>query len=129
MYTTDNNHGAQLEFFTGRHLLDGCFPTIGAWVQYGLGALSDNLPQFISMGPPLEYQCMGATDASYLGPENSGVTLKIDPSDPLPFARPGLPLGPSEARSRLTCWGSLTTWRRSSILPTRSSAPGSSHTS
>ena len=26
MYTTDNNHGAQLEFFTGRHLLDGCHP-------------------------------------------------------------------------------------------------------
>ena len=26
MYTTDNNHGAQLEFLTGRHLLDGCHP-------------------------------------------------------------------------------------------------------
>jgi len=47
MYTTDNNHGAQIEFFTGRHLLAGCFPTIGAWVHYGLGALSDDLPQFI----------------------------------------------------------------------------------
>ena len=96
MYTTDNNHGAQMEFFTGRHLLDGCFPTIGAWVHYGLGALCDDLPQFISMGPPLEYQCMGATDANYLGPENSGVTLKVDPSDPLPFARPGVPVGPTE---------------------------------
>ncbi len=90
MYTTDNNHGAQMEFFTGRHLLDGCFPTIGAWVHYGLGALSDDLPQFISMGPPLEYQCMGATDANYLGPENSGVILKVDPANPLPFAQPGL---------------------------------------
>src|SRR6185295_4572048 len=53
MWTTDNNHGAQLQMLTGRHLLDGCFPTIGAWVQYGLGALSDNLPQFISMGPAM----------------------------------------------------------------------------
>jgi hypothetical protein len=107
MYTTDNNHGAQLEFFTGRHLLDGCFPTIGAWVHYGLGALSDDIPQFISMGPPLEYQCMGATDANYLGPENSGVTLKVDPSDPLPFARPGVPLGPAEQAIKADLLGRL----------------------
>ena len=51
MFTTDNNHGAQLEFLTGRHLLDGCYPTLGAWIHYGLGALSDDLPQFIAMGP------------------------------------------------------------------------------
>ena len=107
MYTTDNNHGAQLEFFTGRHLLDGCFPTIGAWVHYGLGALSDDLPQFISMGPPLEYQCMGATDANYLGPENSGVLLKVDPSDPLPFARPGVPLAQNEATMKADLLGRL----------------------
>ena len=107
MYTTDNNHGAQMEFFTGRHLLDGCFPTIGSWVHYGLGALSDDLPQFISMGPPLESQCMGATDANYLGPENSGVILKVDPSDPLPFARPGVPLGPTEAAIKADLLGRL----------------------
>jgi hypothetical protein len=107
MYTTDNNHGAQIEFFTGRHLLDGCFPTIGAWVHYGLGALSDDLPQFVSMGPPLEYQCMGATDANYLGPENAGVILKVDPSDPLPFARPGMPLLPGEAAIKADLLGRL----------------------
>jgi Protein of unknown function (DUF1501) len=33
MWTTDNNHGAQLQFHTGRHNLEGVFPTIGAWVQ------------------------------------------------------------------------------------------------
>jgi hypothetical protein len=107
MYTSDNNHGAQLEFFTGRHLLDGCFPTIGAWVHYGLGALSDDLPQFISMGPPLEYQCMGAVDANYLGPVNSGVTLKVDPRDPLPFARPGVPVGPAERELKADLWRRL----------------------
>jgi hypothetical protein len=107
MFTTDNNHGAQLEFFTGRHLLDGCHPTIGAWIHYGLGALSEDLPQFISMGPPLEYQCMGATDANYLGPENSGVTLKIDPADPLPFARPGIPEQPAERAIKADLLGRL----------------------
>src|SRR5690349_16747336 len=49
-YTTDDNHGAQTQFHSGRHMLDGEFPTLGAWVHYGLGTLNENLPQFISMG-------------------------------------------------------------------------------
>jgi hypothetical protein len=107
MYTTDNNHGAQLEFLTGRHLLDGCYPTLGAWVHYGLGALSDDLPQFISLGPALESQCMGGVDANYLGPEHAGVVLKVDPDDPLPFARPGAPVGRSEAAIKSDILGRL----------------------
>jgi len=97
MYTTDNNHGAQMEFLTGRHLLDGCHPTIGAWIHYGLGALSDDLPQFISMGPALESQCFGGVDAGYLGPEHAGVLLKVDPANPLPYARPEREVSASEA--------------------------------
>lgn len=100
MWTTDNNHGAQMEFFTGRHLLDGCFPTIGAWVNYGLGRLSDNLPQFISMGPQLDSQCAGGTDSDYLGPEYAGVVLQVDPENPLPYARPAVPISDELATAR-----------------------------
>jgi hypothetical protein len=107
MFTTDNNHGAQMEFLTGRHLLDGCYPVIGAWVHYGLGSLSDDLPQFISMGPALESQCMGGVDANYLGPEHAGVVLQVDPNDPLPFARPGVPVGPSEGVLKADLLGRL----------------------
>ncbi len=53
MWTTDNNHGAQLQYHTGRHSLEGAFPTIGSWVHYGLGSLNDNLPQFVVLGTPL----------------------------------------------------------------------------
>ncbi len=35
MWTTDNDHGAQLQFHTGRHALEGPFPTIGSWIHYG----------------------------------------------------------------------------------------------
>jgi Protein of unknown function (DUF1501) len=97
MYTTDNNHGAQMEFLTGRHLLDGCHPTIGAWIHYGLGSLSHDLPQFISMGPALESQCFGGVDSGYLGPEHAGVVLKVDPANPLPYARPGHDVSAAEA--------------------------------
>jgi hypothetical protein len=91
MWTTDNNHGAQLQFHTGRHVLEGQFPTIGAWVHYGLGALNENLPQFVVLGEPIDSCCGGpwAHGAHYLGPEHDGVQLKVDAKNPLPFASPG----------------------------------------
>ena len=91
MWTTDNNHGAQLQFHTGRHVLEGQFPTIGSWVHYGLGTLNENLPQFVVMGRPIADCCggLGAHGANYLGPEYQGVQLAIDPKRPLPYAGPG----------------------------------------
>lgn len=88
MWTTDNNHGAQLQFHTGRHNLDGVFPTVGSWVHYGLGTLNENLPQFMVMGTPIADCCGGhaAHGSHYLGPEHSGVQLNVDPNNPLPFA-------------------------------------------
>jgi len=91
MWTTDNDHAAQLQFHTGRHVFEGFHPTIGAWIHYGLGALSDNLPQFVVLGSPPGDCCggVGAHGASYLGPEHAGVRLAIDPKSPLPFGTPG----------------------------------------
>ncbi len=87
LWTTDNNHGAQMQFHTGRHVLEGQFPTIGSWVHYGLGTLNDNLPQFVVLGEPIDTCCGGlaAHGASYLGPEHGGVQLAVDPDNPLPF--------------------------------------------
>ena len=45
LWTTDNDHGAQLQWHTGRHVREGAYPTIGSWVCYGLGALNRNLPE------------------------------------------------------------------------------------
>lgn len=87
MYTTDDNHGAQTQFHSGRHMLDGEFPTLGAWVHYGLGSINDNLPQFISIGAR-EY--WNKKDGHYLGPAHDGVPLNIDPANPLPYGKPEL---------------------------------------
>ncbi len=86
-WTTDNNHGAQMQFHTGRHVLEGQFPTIGSWVHYGLGSLNENLPQFVVLGDPIDSCCggLGAHGGSYLGPEHNGVQLAVDPKNPLPF--------------------------------------------
>lgn len=90
MWTTHDNHGAQLQFHTGRHPREGYFPTIGAWVHYGLGSLNENLPQFVVLGQQVDTCCggVGAHGASYLGPEHNGLQLSIDPKTPLPFAHP-----------------------------------------
>jgi hypothetical protein len=90
MWTEDSNHGAQLQFHTGRHRVDGFFPTIGSWVNYGLGSLNENLPQFVVMGVPTADCCGGQEThrANYLGPQYDGIPLKVDPKDPLPYARP-----------------------------------------
>ena len=103
MWTTDNDHAAQLQFHTGRHIFDGFYPSIGSWVHYGLGSLNENLPQFVVMGPPPGDCCggVGAHDASYLGTEHSGVRMTINPKNPLPFGTPGDKISRKERRHQL----------------------------
>lgn len=84
MFTTDDNHGAQTQFHSGRHMLDGEFPTLGAWVHYGLGSLNDNLPQFISMG---RREYWNAKDGHYLGPAHDAIPIRVDPQNPLDFGK------------------------------------------
>jgi len=102
MWTTDNDHAAQLQFHTGRHVFEGFHPTIGSWVHYGLGALSDNLPQFVVIGSPPGDCCGGvaAHGASYLGPEHAGVRLVVDPKNPLPFGTPGVTVTREERKGQ-----------------------------
>ena len=103
MWTTDDNHGAQIQFNSGRHMLDGLFPTIGAWVNYGLGTLNENMPQFISMGP----RYFERRDAHYLGPSFESVEMKVDPKNPLLFARPELKISDEEQRLEFDLLGRL----------------------
>lgn len=84
MWTTDDNHGAQVQFHSGRHMLDPRVPTIGAWTTWGLGTLNENLPQFIAMGP----RFFDKRDGHYLGPAYDSVSLKVDPKNPLDYAKP-----------------------------------------
>lgn len=85
MWTTDDNHGAQTQFHSGRHMLDGEYPTLGAWVHYGLGSLNENLPQFISIG---NREYWNVKDGHYLGPAHDAIPIRVDPSNPLDFAKP-----------------------------------------
>ncbi|HZT82443.1 MAG TPA: DUF1501 domain-containing protein, partial [Gemmataceae bacterium] len=104
MYTTDDNHGAQTQFHSGRHMLDGEFPTLGAWVHYGLGTLNENLPQFISMG---KREYWNAKDGHYLGPAHDAVPLRVDPANPLDYGKPEGDVRPDEQRINFDLAGRL----------------------
>ncbi len=108
VYTTDDNHGAQTQFHTGRHTLDGEFPTLGAWVHYGLGTLNENLPQFISMG---KREYWNLKDGHYLGPAHDAVPIRVDPANPLDYGKPELPVRPEEQRLGFDLTGRLNKMR------------------
>lgn len=109
LWTGDNDHGAQLQFHTGRHMLEGAHPTIGSWVHYGLGSLNENLPAFVVLGTPLADCCGGVHGhgSHYLGPEHDGVRLNVDPKNPLPFAQPGKDISREQQASEFDLLGRL----------------------
>jgi hypothetical protein len=101
VWTTNNDHGAILQFHTGRHILDGYLPTLGSWIHYGLGALNENLPEFVVLGEPPSDCCggVGTHGSGYLGPEHSGVFLEANPDHPIPFVSPGAEVYKQEQKS------------------------------
>ncbi len=109
MWTEDSNHGAQLQFHTGRHRVDGFFPTIGCWANYGLGSLNENLPEFVVLGTPLADCCGGveAHRANYLGPQYDGIPLHIDPQNSMPYLTPEKGVFVEEQRNQFGLLGQL----------------------
>ncbi|QDU27297.1 hypothetical protein ETAA8_23840 [Anatilimnocola aggregata] len=104
MYTTDDNHGAQTQFHSGRHMLDGEYPTLGGWVHYGLGSINDNLPQFISLG---KREYWNAKDGHYLGPAHDAIPVRVDPKNPLDFGKPANGLTATEQQIGFDLVGKL----------------------
>jgi Protein of unknown function (DUF1501) len=109
LWTSDNDHGAQLQFHTGRHVREGAFPTIGSWVSYGLGTMNQNLPEYVVLGTPTGDCCGGewTHGAAYLGPEHAGVRLDVGSQEPLPFVVPAGGMQREEQVAELSLLGKL----------------------
>jgi hypothetical protein len=109
LWTSDNDHGAQLQFHTGRHVREGAHPTIGSWIAYGLGTLNENLPEYVVLGEPTGDCCGGSWThgAAYLGAEHAGVRLNPDAKEPLPFVAPGAGMSQEEQIAEFSLVGRL----------------------
>jgi hypothetical protein len=111
LWTTDNDHGAQLQFHTGRHVREGAHPTIGSWISYGLGTLNQDLPEYVVLGEPTGDCCGGSWThgAAYLGAEHAGVRLNVGSKEPLPFVVPAGGRSVEEQMAELSLLGRLNT--------------------
>ncbi len=109
LWTSDNDHGAQLQFHTGRHVREGAHPTIGSWITYGLGTLNENLPEYVVLGEPTGDCCGGSWThgAAYLGPEHAGVRLNPEGKEPLAFVMPGTGMSAEEQIAEFSLMGRL----------------------
>ena len=109
LWTSDNDHGAQLQWHTGRHVREGAYPTIGSWVCYGLGTLNQDLPEYVVLGVPTGDCCGGewTHGAAYLGPEHAGVRLDVAGKEPLPFVAPAGGVSRDDQEAELSLLGKL----------------------
>src|SRR5436309_1137935 len=72
-----NVHGPASYLMNTGFLLPG-FPCLGAWLSYGLGSLTDNLPTFVVLpdGRGLPYNQKGNFSAGFLPVRHQGTVLK-----------------------------------------------------
>lgn len=84
MVAKSANHGpAQLQMNTG--FVRNGFPSLGSWVSYGLGALTDDLPVFVVLPDPRGIPAGGVANwsSAFLPPRHQGVALRGQ-GDPIP---------------------------------------------
>jgi len=90
-----NVHGPGSYMMNTGFLLPG-FPSMGAWLSYGLGSLSDNLPTFIVLPDPkgLPYNGKGNFTAGFLPMSHQGTILDVGSPRPIPDLFPSTSIAP-----------------------------------
>ncbi len=85
MVSKTNVHGPGTYMMNSGFLLPG-FPCMGAWISYGLGNLSDNLPTFIVLpdAKGLPYNQRGPFSSGFLPAVHQGTVIKAGSSNPVP---------------------------------------------
>jgi hypothetical protein len=80
-----NVHGPASYLMNTGFTLPG-FPCLGAWLSYGLGRLSDNLPTFVVLPDPrgMPYNNLGNFSAGFLPVVHSGTVIRANA--PIPIA-------------------------------------------
>jgi hypothetical protein len=83
-----NVHGPAAYLQTAGFALPG-FPCLGAWISYGLGSVSDNLPAFVALPDPRGYPYNGrsAFSSGFLPPNHQGMAVRASSPQPITHLR------------------------------------------
>jgi hypothetical protein len=84
-----NVHGPASFMMNTGFILPG-FPSMGAWLSYGLGSLSDNLPTFVVLpdNRGLPYNQKGNFSSGFLPVAHQGTILNVGSDTPVPDLKP-----------------------------------------
>ncbi|MBY0230217.1 MAG: DUF1501 domain-containing protein, partial [Gemmataceae bacterium] len=98
LHVGTNVHGPGSYKMNTGFLLPG-FPCLGAWLSYGLGRLSDDLPTFVVLPDArgLPYNNLGNFSAGFLPAVHQGTVLNLAARDPIHAIRP--PVGKTTPES------------------------------
>jgi hypothetical protein len=92
MVAKSNVHGPATFMQATGFVLPG-FPSMGSWISYGLGNLTDNLPTFVVLPDPRGFPPNGPKNwsAGFLPAEHQGTMIRPSAKDPIAdlFAPPG----------------------------------------
>jgi hypothetical protein len=84
MVSKSNVHGPATFMQATGFILPG-FPSMGAWISYGLGSLSDNLPTFVVLPDPRGFAPNGPKNwgSAFLPAEHQGTMILPNASNPI----------------------------------------------
>lgn len=84
-----NVHGPASYMMNTGFILPG-FPSMGAWLSYGLGRLTDNLPTFVALPDQrgLPYNNLGNFSPGFLPMRHAGTVLRLNSAQPIACLRP-----------------------------------------
>ena len=84
MHCSNSRHGgALLELHTGSDTFTR--PSVGSWINYGLGSENENLPGFITINPPGSHGGSGAWSSAFLPAKYSGTRIQSNNGMKIPF--------------------------------------------
>src|SRR3989454_1912611 len=84
MVSKSNVHGPATFMQNSGFVLPG-FPSVGAWISYGLGSLADNLPTFVVLPDPRGFAPNGLANwgSGFLPASHQGTMIRIGKPNPI----------------------------------------------
>lgn len=89
MSSSSNVHGPATYLQNTGFVLPG-FPCMGAWISYGLGSLSDNVPAFVALPDPrgFPYNGRSAFTSGFLPANHQGTVIRTAAPEPISHLHP-----------------------------------------